>query len=159
MKNLSNFGIICFQKHIIIVKGTVMYYIIDLKLRSWGVHLYYGHTLCIFCNNLCKVMVYMALSSKVSHFWHNGGIIWINTTRRSGTLGLDSFMNSGCTYKTEEKKLIITLGILIIIIIMIIILLLILLKLKLKKLLILLLLIIILKEERHFKEEENYFTN
>lgn len=104
MKNLSNFGIICFQKHIIIVKGTVMYYIIDLKLRSWGVHLYYGHTLCIFCNNLCKVMVYMALSSKVSHFWHNGGIIWINTTRRSGTLGLDSFMNSGCTYRTEERK-------------------------------------------------------
>ena len=119
-------------------------------------------------------MVYMALSSKVSHFWHNGGIIWINTTRRSGTLGLDSFMNSGYTYRTEERKLkkqrenikerkrkliIITLGILIIIIIMIIILLLILLKLKLKKLLILILLIIILKEERHFKEEENYFTN
>lgn len=82
-----------------------MYYIIDLKLRSWGVYLYYGHTLCIFCNNLCKVMVYMALSSKVSHFWHNGGIIWINTTRRSGTLGLDSFMNSGYTYRTEERKL------------------------------------------------------
>ena len=47
----------------------------------------------------------MALSSKVSHFWHNGGIIWINTTRRSGTLGLDSFMNSGYTYRTEERKL------------------------------------------------------
>ena len=47
----------------------------------------------------------MALSSKVSHFWHNGGIIWINTTRRSGTPGLDSFMNSGCTYRTEERKL------------------------------------------------------
>ena len=136
MKNLSNFGIICFQKHIIKVKGTVMYYIIDLKLRSWGVYLYYGHTLCIFCNNLCKVMVYMALSSKVSHFWHNGGIIWINTTRRTGTLGLDSFMNSGYTYKSKERKLkkqrenikerkrklIITLGILIIIIVIIILL-------------------------------------
>lgn len=136
MKNLSNFGIIYFKKHIIKVKGTVMYYIIDLKLRSWGVYLYYGHTLCIFCNNLCKVMVYMALSSKVSHFWHNGGIIWINTTRRSGTLGLDSFMNSGYTYRTEERKLkkqrenikernrkliIITLGILILIIIIVII--------------------------------------
>lgn len=114
-------------------------------------------------------MVYMALSSKVSHFWHNGGIIWINTTRRSGTLGLDSFMNSGYTYRTEERKLkkqrenikerkkliIITLGILILIIIIVIIIILLIIRI----ILISISVSLFLKEERHFKEEENYFTN